>query len=70
MIESVDVGKTYFSKSGCRFIVTGIARHGQDCSHQMVVYVNLDDTVDAKVGKLWVISESIFLNRMSEERNE
>lgn len=66
MLESIEEGKVYRSPSGFRFQVLGLARHAQDCSWPMVVYVNLEPTKDAKAGTLWTIAESIFMRTFSE----
>ena len=42
-----------------------LGRHAQDCSWPMVVYTNLEPTMDAKAGTVWVIAESIFLKTFS-----
>lgn len=65
MIEEIEVDETYYSKSGLPFKVLHMARHAQDCSLAMVVYVNLEPTIDAPVNTIWVLSESMFLSRMS-----
>ena len=65
MIDEVVVGNKYKSRSGVEFKVNHIARHGQDCSEPMIVYVNLKNTSDAKAGQVWVISESIFIKRFN-----
>lgn len=57
-----------YSKSGIRFKVLCLARHGQDCSIPMVVYTNLEKTVDAEVGTVWVIEESIFMQRFFDQQ--
>lgn len=66
MIECIEVGKTYKSKSDRKFKVLYIARHAQDCSHSMVVYTNLEPTIDAPINTIWVLSETIFIKRFWE----
>lgn len=68
-ILRVEEGRTYLSGSGREFRVLHCARHGQDCSHPMVVYTNLEPTSDAPAGTVWVISESIFIQRFEEGIN-
>ena len=59
----IEEGGTYISRSGAEFVVDHIARHGQDCSHVMIVYHNVEPTIDSSKGTIWVISETIFMNR-------
>lgn len=66
MIEEVVPDRIYESESGFLFIVTGLAKHGQDCSYPQVVYTNLEPTKDMPAGQSWVIAESIFMKRFSE----
>lgn len=66
MIQEVNESQEYISRSGYRFKVLHKAKHAQDCSIPMIVYTNLEPTFDAPIGKVWVVSESIFLSRMSE----
>lgn len=63
MIFEVEIDNIYYSKSGIPFQVLHIARHGQDCSWPMVVYKNLEPTIDAPINTIWTIAESIFLRR-------
>lgn len=63
MLYEVIPHSTVKSKSGLRFKVLHLARHGQDCSIPMVVYTNLEKTIDAEIGTIWVIEESIFMQR-------
>lgn len=65
MLDCIEVGVTYRSPSGFRFKVMHLGRHAQDCSWPMVVYTNLEPTMDAKAGTVWVIAESIFLKTFS-----
>lgn len=67
MIREIEVGKVYLSKAGLPFRVAEKARHGQDCSVPMIVYVNLVPTPDAPKGTIWVVSESFFLSRFREK---
>jgi hypothetical protein len=60
MLEHVTPERDYLSPSGLRFKVLYLAKHGQDCSHPMVVYTNLERTHDRPVGEIWVVSERIF----------
>lgn len=63
MLSSVETKELYCSNSGYLFYVESLARHGQDCSQSMVVYRNLEPTVDTQQGQLWVMSESMFMKR-------
>lgn len=65
LIEVVNL-ETYKSKSGNRFKVINIARHAQDCSRTMIVFTNIDKTIDSPAGTVWVLSESLFLKRFNE----
>lgn len=65
MLDSVEVGAFYQSKSGYVFKVIGLAKHGQDCSLAMVCYESVTPTTDSLPGQLWVICETIFLKRFS-----
>lgn len=67
MLESIEVGAIYKTKSGCRAVVTGKSRHGQDCSVQMVEYTTIDPTSDHPAGSKWVMEETLFLKRMYEQ---
>lgn len=64
MTEEITSGSKFKSKSGCIFEVLNIARHGQICSIQMVLYTNLTPTRDYGVGEIWVIDKNIFKRRM------
>jgi hypothetical protein len=66
MIETINPLEVYKSSKGIKFKVLHLGRHGQDCSIPMVVYTNIEKTSDADIGTIWVISESIFLNRFNE----
>lgn len=66
MLSAIELNKEYRSPSGILFKVLYLARHAQDCSWPMVVYVNLEPTKDAAVGQVWTIAESIFLRTFSE----
>ena len=68
MVE-VEEGQDYLSPSGLRFRVLHKAYHGQDCTHFMIVYTNLEPTNDKEAGKIWVMSESLFL-KLFREHNE
>lgn len=63
MLYEVVPKELYCSNSGYLFYVEGLARHGQDCSQSMVVYRNLEPTLDTPQGQLWVISEELFKKR-------
>lgn len=63
MIMEVEVGEVYLSGKGTSFRVLHKARHGQDCSHPMVVYMNIEDTADSPAGTVWVVSESLFIKK-------
>lgn len=65
MIAEVETGVVYLSPSGVRFRVLHKAKHGQDCSHPMIVYTNLEPTSDRPAFEVWVISESLFLTLFS-----
>lgn len=65
MIMEAEVGKVYVSGKGTPFRVLHKARHGQDCSHPMVVYMNMQDTEDSPAGTVWVVSESLFIKKFS-----
>ena len=52
MLSEVIVGNNYISKSGKVFGVMAIARHGQNCSEPMVVYINMEPTSDAPIGTI------------------
>lgn len=64
-ILEVEVGEIYLSPSRLPFKVLHRASHGQDCTHAMIVYTNITPTYDAPAGRIWVISESIFLKLFS-----
>lgn len=66
MLYEIEAGKTYKSKSGLLFKVLHLARHAQDCSWPMVVYVNLDPTKDAPEGTVWTVAEYVFLKTFSD----
>lgn len=66
MISDITVGHIYKSPSDRPFIVDCIAAHGQDCSLPMVVYRNLEKTLDKPAGTVWVIPESLFTMQFSE----
>lgn len=66
MLVDYEEHHDYRSPSGIRFKVLHKARHAQDCSWPMVVYINLEPTKDAKAGTVWTIAESIFLRTFSE----
>lgn len=66
MLTLVEKDKTYISPSGIPFKVLSLARHAQDCSWSMIVYMNLEPTKDAPIGTVWTIAESIFLRTFSE----
>ena len=63
----ITVGDVYLSPSGLEFKVLHKAKHGQDCSHPMVVYQNLMPTRDRPSGEIWVISESLFMKLFKEQ---
>lgn len=65
MLQQIEPNKKYISESGFLFRVIYLAKHGQDCSHPMVVYTNLEPTADQPAGQIWTIAESIFLKRFS-----
>jgi len=65
MLETIEEGETYRSPSGLKFQVLYLARHAQDCSWSMVVYMNLEPTKDAPTGTKWTIAESIFMRTFS-----
>lgn len=70
-IYEVELGKVYRSKrSGIRFRALQYAKHGQDCSVGMVVYMNLDQTEDSAPFSMWVMEESLFLKRMGERMSD
>lgn len=58
--EELAVNKRCLSPSGILF-----GSHGQDCSIGMVVYTNLEPTYDYPIGKIWVISESLFIKQFT-----
>lgn len=65
MDGSVHRGEVWASRrSGIQFCVASVARHAQDCSQSMIVYVNLQPTEDAPAGTCWVLDETIFVKRM------
>lgn len=66
-IVEPEVGKTYLSGKGIPFRILHRARHGQDCTHAMIVYQNEVATADAPVGTVWVISESLFIQKFKEQ---
>jgi hypothetical protein len=66
MLEHIEKDKEYKSPTGLRFKVLYLARHAQDCSWPMVVYINLEPTRDAPTGTVWTIAESIFMRQFSE----
>lgn len=65
MLETIEKDETYRSPSGIKFKVLYLARHAQDCSWPMVVYMNLEPTKDAPTGTVWTIAESIFMRTFS-----
>lgn len=65
MIYEIEVGKTYYSKSGKPFRVLSVARHAQDCTIPMIVFENLVAT-DWPAGTHWVLEESLFLKTFTE----
>ena len=67
MIYEIEQHKIYRSKSGYRCKVLHIGQHGQDCSISMIVYTNLEETFDSPIGKIWVMEESLFMTRFSED---
>lgn len=68
-ISEVTLGE-YLSPSGILFEVKNIAKHGQDCSHSMVVYQNLEPTSDYPAGHTWVISERLFIKLFKENLHD
>lgn len=68
MIYEIQPRRVYLSQSGMPLLVKEIARHGQDCSDPYVVFVNLQATPDAPAGLTWVLPESIFLRRFTEQQ--
>ena len=65
MLESVEEGCTYLSKSGIEFKVLHLGKHGQDCTLPMVVYTNLTPTKDAPALTVWVMGETLFMKLFS-----
>ena len=70
MLNFVDEGDKVVSHSGIKFKVLHKGRHAQDCSIPMVVYTNLEPTVDSETGTIWVMEESLFLKRFYEGEDE
>ena len=66
MICEIEENKIYKSLSNTKFKVLYKAKHAQDCSITMIVYTNIEDTFDSKIGIIWVIEESLFLKRFTE----
>jgi len=67
MLYEVEEEREYLSPSGLPFKVLHRAKHGQDCSHPMVVYTNLTPTHDRPAGEVWVICESLFMKQFREK---
>ena len=66
-IKEVVEGRVYFSYNvKVPFEVKHRARHAQDCSISMIIFVNLEDTFDTKKGTMWTIQESLFLKTFLE----
>jgi hypothetical protein len=63
ILTSIQLGETYYSKSGVPFKVLSFPKHGQDCSHPMVLYKNLTVSSDGYEPCEWVISRTIFKRR-------
>lgn len=66
MLERVEEGTVYKSRSDIPFLVLYIGKHGQDCSLPMVVYTNLTDTSDTTKKTIWAMEESLFMKLFSE----
>ena len=50
MICEIEENKIYKSLSNTKFKVLYKAKHAQDCSIPMIVYTNIEDTFDSKIG--------------------
>ena len=50
MICEIEENKIYKSLSNTKFKVLNKAKHAQDCSIPMIVYTNIEDTFDSKIG--------------------
>lgn len=61
--KSVITGEIYLSRNGFRFEVVDIAKAGNDCSIDMVVYMNLDATNDFSPGQKWVLELESFVSK-------
>lgn len=57
-------GDIYRSNRGYLFEIVTIAKHGQSCDIEVVVYKSITDTLDASLGQVWVIDKQIFGKRM------
>lgn len=68
MLQEVEEGRHYWSKSGYECKVLHIGRHGQDCSIIMITYTNVDETFDSPPGVVWSLSEYMFLTRFSDSK--
>lgn len=55
----------YKSRNGYIFEIIDIAKDGQDCSIDMVIYVNLTSTKDHAPGQIWVTRKDIFESKMT-----
>ena len=63
MLLEVNKDDVVYSGKGIRFRVLYLARHGQDCSISMVVYMNEEPTLDYQTGTIWTMEENLFLKK-------
>lgn len=64
LIYEPEIGAEYVSLSTrTRVVVKGFCKHAQDCSQTMVLFENINPTVDSAAGTLWCIDYGIFLKR-------
>lgn len=55
----------YKSRNGYIFEVIYIGKNGEDCSIDMVIYVNLTSTKDHAPGQIWATRKDIFESKMT-----
>lgn len=62
-IYEIEIGEIYYTTHNKRpFKVIDFSRHGQDCSIQLVHYVNLLPTSDYPPNTKWTVEYNYFLD--------
>lgn len=66
----IKIWRVYESKHGYQFRVLDTARSGTDCSKELVIYENIEDTADFPAGTHWALPKEEFLEKMKETDDE